>query len=513
MLTKTFSAAINGVNAYMVEIEINATGKGQQTNVSIVGLPDTAVKESRDRVYSALCNAGYHHPSGNTVVNLAPADIKKEGAAFDLPIALGMIAATGLIDRLKLSRTMLLGELALDSSVRPVKGLIPIGLFARKQEHIDALLVPSINAKEAAVAAQGIPVFPINSLVDAVEYFLGYEMQPTNASIEDFRIQYNNLQVKDFADVKGQSCAKRALEIAAAGGHNVLMIGPPGAGKSMLAQRVPSILPPMHIEEAIESSKIHSVLGLLPHDKPFLLERPYRAPHHTISDAGLLGGQTVPTPGEISLAHNGVLFLDELPEFKRNVLEVLRQPLENGEVTISRAAGTFTFPANFMLLAAMNPCPCGHFGGEQRVCKCSPYQIQRYRSKISGPLLDRIDIHVELNALSDDELINAPNGESSEQIRERVSAARKIQEERFYGTGIFCNAQMEPAQLQEYCQLDAESMQHLRQSINNLKLSARAYDRILRLARTIADLEMNSKISLENIFEAVQYRDLDKKLW
>ena len=338
-------------------------------------------------------------------------------------------------------------------------------------------------------------------------------MLPLLATIEDFHSQSDKLQLKDFADVKGQSCAKRALEIAAAGGHNVLMIGPPGAGKSMLAQRVPSILPPMHIEEAIESSKIHSVLGLLPHDSPFLTERPYRAPHHTISDAGLLGGQTVPTPGEISLAHNGVLFLDELPEFKRNVLEVLRQPLENGEVTISRAAGTYTFPANFMLLAAMNPCPCGHFGGEQRVCKCSPFQIQRYRSKISGPLLDRIDIHVELNALSDDELINAPRGETSEQIRARVTAARKIQEERFKGTGIFCNAQMEQAQLQVYCQLDAQSMQHLRQSINNLKLSARAYDRILRLARTIADLEMSSQISLEHIFEAVQYRDLDKKLW
>ena len=359
MLSKTFSVAINGIDAHSIEIEVNATQQGEKSIVSIVGLPDTAVKESKDRVRSALRSCGFQHPRGATVINLAPADIKKEGAGFDLPIAVGLIASTGDIDREKLAKTILVGELALDGSVRPVKGMIPAGLRAKEDPAIEALLVPAANVEEAAIAADGLPVYPVQTLADAVQYFKDdYTDIPHIRTLHEFNAVNSEITNRDFEEVKGQTVAKRALEIAAAGGHNLLMIGAPGTGKSMLAKRVPGILPPMQVEEALESSKIHSVMGLLPRNSPFLKERPYRAPHHTISDAGLLGGQTVPTPGEITLAHNGVLFLDELPEFKRNVLEVLRQPLENGEVTISRAAGTFTFPARFMMLAAMNPCPC-----------------------------------------------------------------------------------------------------------------------------------------------------------
>ena len=391
--------------------------------------------------------------------------------------------------------------------------MIPAGITAKNDPSIEALLVPASNVEEAAIAADGLPVYPITTLRDAVDYFSDdFNELPYVRSLNDFATIDDVVMSRDFEDVKGQTVAKRALEVAAAGGHNLLMIGAPGTGKSMLAKRVPSILPPLEVGEALESSKIHSVMWLLPTETPFLKERPYRAPHHTISDAGLLGGQTVPTPGEITLAHNGVLFLDELPEFKRNVLEVLRQPLENGEVTISRAAGTFTFPASFMMIAAMNPCACGYYGSRQHDCKCSHHQVKRYRSRISGPLLDRIDIHVELTPLSDDELLSAPTGEKSCEIRKRVINAREVQQKRFKGLNLYNNAQMEPAQIQEFCKLDTESQSYLRRSIHELKLSARAYDRILRVARTIADLENSQNIAPQHICEAVQYRNLNKRL-
>jgi len=507
MLAKIQSASVVGIDAHVVEVEVDITSRGLP-HFSMVGLPDTAVKESRDRVRPALKNIGFNFPLKQITVNLAPADLKKEGSSFDLPIAVGIMAAEGVIDAGLLDGYLFTGELSLDGRIKPVRGALSMAILARGAG-MRGLILPRENAPEAAVV-NGINVFGVESLPEVIEFLTGNEPRAPLTIDATKALEENSVYEEDFSEVKGQEHAKRALEVSAAGGHNVLTIGPPGSGKTMLSRRLPTILPGMTFDEALESTRIHSVAGLLKDGQPLLATRPFRAPHHTISDVALIGGGQIPRPGEVSLAHNGVLFLDELPEFKRNALEVLRQPLENGEVTVSRAVASITYPASFMLVSAMNPCPCGYLGDPKHQCTCTPGQIHRYRRRVSGPLLDRIDIHIEVPAVPYKELSTEYSGENSETIRKRVLNARSFQLERFKSDKIYCNGQMKARHIKKYCKLKDDAQSLLDAAMQRLGLSARAYMRILKVSRTISDLESSEDIQSHHVSEAIQYRTLDR---